>query len=37
MPITWELRDEDREFFHRELDSFVPGKVYDVHAHLWRV
>jgi len=36
MPLTWELRDEDREFFQHELDGFVPDKVYDVHAHLWR-
>jgi len=32
----WELCDHDVEFFERELDSFVPDKVYDVHAHLWR-
>jgi glutamate-1-semialdehyde 2,1-aminomutase len=31
MPITW-----DRAFFVRELDDFVPDKVYDMHAHLWR-
>jgi glutamate-1-semialdehyde 2,1-aminomutase len=31
------VRDEDREFFKRELNSFVPGRVYDMHAHLWRV
>jgi len=36
MPITWELRPEDQEFFTAELDDFVPEKIYDVHAHLWR-
>ena len=36
MTISWELRDEDREFFYRELDDFVPARVYDIHAHLWR-
>lgn len=36
MATTWEVRDEDREFFGRELESFVPDRVYDVHAHLWR-
>jgi len=36
MGVTWELRDEDRELFARELDSFVPDRVYDVHAHLFR-
>lgn len=33
---TWEVREEDRDFFERELESFVPDRVYDVHAHLWR-
>ena len=33
---TWEVRDEDAEFFSRELQSFVPDRVYDAHAHLWR-
>jgi predicted TIM-barrel fold metal-dependent hydrolase len=37
MKITWELRDYDREFFARELDSFVPLKVFDAHAHLYRI
>ena len=36
MPVTWELRDEDRDFFAKELDDFVPDKVYDAHAHLYR-
>ena len=36
MAVTWELREEDRAFFDRELASFVPDRVYDVHAHLWR-
>jgi glutamate-1-semialdehyde 2,1-aminomutase len=25
----------DREFFERELASFVPDRVYDAHCHLW--
>ena len=33
---TWGVRDQDREFFERELQSFVPDRVYDAHAHLWR-
>ena len=37
MAITWELRDYDREFFARELDTFVPPKVFDAHAHLYHV
>jgi len=36
MPTTWEHREEDREFFERELQSFVPDRIYDMHAHLWR-
>ena len=34
--LTWEVREEDSEFFERELQSFVPDRVYDMHAHLWR-
>lgn len=34
--VSWELRKEDIEFFARELDDFVPERVYDVHAHLYR-
>ena len=29
------MRDEDREFFERELADFVPDRVFDSHAHLW--
>lgn len=29
------LRPEDREFFERELASFVPDRVFDAHAHVW--
>lgn len=25
----------DREFWNRELEDFVPRKLYDMHAHLW--
>ena len=31
---TWEYREEDKEFFYRELDSFVPNKIFDAHCHL---
>jgi predicted TIM-barrel fold metal-dependent hydrolase len=27
--------DFDREFWNRELEDFVPRKVYDMHTHLW--
>lgn len=29
------VRDVDREFFERELASFVPDRIYDAHCHLW--
>ena len=29
------IRQHDRDFFYRELDSFVPDRVYDAHLHLW--
>jgi len=32
----WQLHDHDMEFFEAELDGFVPDRVYDAHAHLWR-
>ncbi len=28
-------REEDREFFQRELASFLPDKIFDAHTHLW--
>ena len=30
-----ELTGDDREFFERELASFVPDRVFDAHVHLW--
>ncbi len=30
------LLDSDREFFARELDSFVPPRIFDAHSHLYR-
>ena len=36
MKLTWELRNEDREFFVTQLEDFVPDRIYDMHAHLWR-
>jgi predicted TIM-barrel fold metal-dependent hydrolase len=37
MPITWCLTDYDRDFFRRELESFVPDNVFDAHAHLYEL
>src|SRR5438309_8473524 len=37
MAITWELRNYDQDFFRRELDTFVPPRVFDAHAHLYRI
>lgn len=36
MAVTWQLLDRDRETFARELDDFVPPRVFDAHAHLYR-
>lgn len=32
----WIVTDRDRELFARELDSFVPPKIFDAHAHWYR-
>jgi glutamate-1-semialdehyde 2,1-aminomutase len=29
--------DEDRNFFKRELETFVPDKIFDAHAHLYKL
>jgi glutamate-1-semialdehyde 2,1-aminomutase len=31
----WEIADADRELFARELESFVPDRIFDAHAHLY--
>ena len=31
-----ELGALDREFFDREIGSFLPDRIYDAHTHLWR-
>jgi glutamate-1-semialdehyde 2,1-aminomutase len=36
MPITWQHLQRDHELFARELESFVPERVFDAHAHLWQ-
>ena len=33
----WAFTDYDRELFDRELESFVPQRVFDTHAHLYAV
>ena len=35
-PGSWEISDADRELFHRELDSFLPHRIFDAHAHFYR-
>jgi hypothetical protein len=32
----WVVTDADRELFDRELDGFVPPKIFDAHAHWYR-
>ena len=31
----WEVLDSDRELFQRELQSFVPDRIFDAHCHLY--
>lgn len=35
--LEWAVRDEDREFFARELASFLPSRIFDAHCHIYRV
>ena len=37
MELTWELRDYDQEFFAKELEDFVPDRIFDSHAHLYEL
>lgn len=33
---NWEPLEQDREIFERELNAFVPNRIFDAHAHLYR-
>ena len=33
---VWQVSDRDREFFAREIDSFLPRRIFDAHCHLYR-
>ena len=33
---SWTLTEQDQLFFARELDAFVPTRLYDAHVHLGR-
>ena len=32
---SYVLRQEDREFYEREVASFLPDRVFDAHCHVW--
>ena len=34
--LTTPANDQDREFFDRELESFLPDRIFDAHAHLMK-
>ena len=34
MVPSWQYKEQDREFFERELDSFLPEQIFDSHVHL---
>ena len=36
MTGDWAVTDCDREFFAREIDSFLPTRIFDAHCHLYR-
>lgn len=36
MTVTWQLTAQDRDIIARELDGFLPDRIYDAHAHLYR-
>src|SRR4051794_27435255 len=33
--LKWNYLESDRELFERELETFVPPRVFDAHAHLY--
>jgi glutamate-1-semialdehyde 2,1-aminomutase len=33
---TWELTDADRDMIVREVEPFLPDRIFDAHAHLFR-
>lgn len=35
MADDWVILDSDKELFSRELDGFVPDRIFDAHAHLY--
>lgn len=35
MPMEIQTTEVEREIFERELDSFVPDRLLDAHAHMW--
>ena len=34
--MNWATTAADLAFFAKELDSFLPGRVFDAHCHLYR-
>ncbi len=32
---VWDVQDQDRELFERELSAFLPDRIFDAHAHLY--
>ena len=33
---TWQLTDADRDFVDRQITPYLPDKIFDAHAHLFR-
>lgn len=36
-PSDWAVTEEDRDFFAREVNAFLPTRIFDAHCHLYRV
>jgi len=35
MPTLFEVKPVDRDFYQKHLEGFLPGKLIDIHTHVW--
>lgn len=33
----WSVKEEDHEFFNREINTFLPDHIFDAHCHIYRL
>ena len=36
MAQLFEVKDVDRRFYREKLQDFLPGRIIDVHTHVWK-